>query len=260
MLAEERRLAEAGVDALALKPEEVDVSRATPLADDLGVVVDYEGHDHLPAPSTLAALARDRPVRVTVPVRADGFDPLGADAGYDRLPDDVSLVLVAGNDAYLADEERERAVAPRLRAAVERFPGAWVGTEGIERLALAVGGTQFELHSPTTERDLRALRAAGYDGEVAVYAPTVLSTDEDIVLDAVGPYVARRAPVRAALPADAATNGGAAGRARTVLSEAVHDYALVGDVDAVRERVAALRAAGADHVVCYPARVPAALA
>lgn len=256
MLAEERTLAEAGVDALALKPGEVDVSRAASLPEALGVVVDYEGRDHLPDPSTLAALARDRPVRVTVPVRADGFDPLGEDARYGRLPADVSLVLVAGNAAYLTDEERGRAVAPRLRAAVERFPGAWVGTEGVERLALAVGGTQFDLLSATTARDLRALRAAGYDGEVAVYAPTVVSTDEDVVLDAIGPYTARRAPVKAALPADAATDSDATGRARTVLSEAVRDYALVGGYDTVRERVAALRAAGADHVVCYPAHLP----
>ena len=260
MLAEERTLVEAGVDALALKPTEVDLSRAMALNDDLGIVVDYEGHDHLPESSTLAALARDRPVRVTVPVRADGFDPLGVDDRYDRLPANVSLILVAGNPAYLSAVERERAIAPRLRATVQRFPGAWVGTEGIERLALAVGGTQFELLSPTTERDLRALTAASHDGEFAVYAPTVVATDEGAILDAVGPYAARRAPVRDALPAGAATDNAATGRAREELLAAVHDYALVGDNETVHTRIASLRDAGADQVVCYPARTPPPLA
>jgi alkanesulfonate monooxygenase SsuD/methylene tetrahydromethanopterin reductase-like flavin-dependent oxidoreductase (luciferase family) len=39
-----------------------------------------------------------------------------------------------------------------------------------------------------------------------------------------------------------------------VLSTAVRDYALVGSVEDVRSQVAALREAGADHVVAYPAR------
>ncbi len=52
-------------------------------------------------------------------------------------------VLVAGHGAYLTDDEAARAVAPRLRAAVD-VPAPWVGTEGIERLALAVGGTQYD--------------------------------------------------------------------------------------------------------------------
>lgn len=260
MQAEERTLVEAGVDALALKPAEVDISHATVLDGDLGVIVDYEGHDHLPESSTLAELAHDRPVRLTVPVRADGFDPLGENDHYDQLPADVSLVLVAGNPAYLTAAERERAIAPRLRAAVERFPGAWVGTEGLERLALTVGGTQFELLSPTTERDLRALRAAGHDGEFAVYAPIVVATDDGTILDAVGPYAARRTSVREALPVGAATDNDATGRAREVLSAAVHDYALVGDNETVRTRIASLRDAGADQVVCYPARTPPPLA
>jgi alkanesulfonate monooxygenase SsuD/methylene tetrahydromethanopterin reductase-like flavin-dependent oxidoreductase (luciferase family) len=39
-----------------------------------------------------------------------------------------------------------------------------------------------------------------------------------------------------------------------VLSTAVRDYALVGSVEEVRSQVEALREAGADHVVAYPAR------
>ena len=246
-------LSATGIDAVALKPSEVDVSRAAAL-DVETVTVDYEGREHLPDASTLDALAGTLSVRLTTPVRADGFDPLGDDSLLAEVPASVGRVLVAGHQAYLSETEVERPVAPRLRKAAARAADPWVGTEGIERLALAVGGTQFELLGPTTERDVRSLRAAGFEGSVAVYAPTVLTDDADAVLDAVGPYAARRGPVREALPADAATGSGARGSARAVLSEAVRDYALVGDVDAVAERVERLREAGVDTVVAYPAR------
>jgi len=246
-------LASAGVDALALKPAECDVSRALE-ADVETVTVDYEGREHVPDADALAALAEAKELRVTTPVRATGFDPTGDDTLDRELPDAAGRVLVAGHGAYLDDEERERAVAPRLGAAAERHEDAWVGTEAVERVALATGATQFELLSRTTTRDVRALRAAGFDGELAVYAPTVLTEDEDAVLDAVGAYAARRGPVRRALPEDAATDAAATGRAREVLSKAVRDYALVGDVETVRERVDALHDVGVDHVVAYPAR------
>jgi hypothetical protein len=253
MLTGERSVSETGLDAAALKPRECGVSAGLDVPFDT-VAVDYEGRAHLPDPDALRELADEKEVRLTIPVRADGFDPLGDDRLWDDVPDGVRRVLVAGHAAYLSEAERERAVAPRLGAAIERAPDAWVGTEGIERVALAVGGTQYELLSPTTVRDLRALRAAGYDGEVAVYAPTVLSDDEDEVLDAVGAYAARRRPVAAALPDGAATDAEADGRAREVLSAAVRDYALVGTVEAVRSRVTELKTAGADLVVGYPAR------
>lgn len=105
---------------------------------------------------------------------------------------------------------------------------------------------------------MRALRAAGFDGEVAVYAPTVLTDDEDAVLDAVGAYVARRRPVARALPdaqdGSPPTDATATGRTREVLSAAARDFALVGSPETVRERVADLREVGVDHVVGYPAR------
>jgi alkanesulfonate monooxygenase SsuD/methylene tetrahydromethanopterin reductase-like flavin-dependent oxidoreductase (luciferase family) len=82
----------------------------------------------------------------------------------------------------------------------------------------------------------------------------VLTDDEDVVLDAVGAYAARRRPVARALPDDASTDATATGRAREVLSAAVRDYALVGAPDTVREQVGELREAGVDLVVGYPAR------
>ncbi|WP_323675121.1 luciferase [Halorubellus sp. PRR65] len=254
----ERRLSRTGVDALAVKPAECDVSRALDVDVDV-VTVDYEGREHVPDASVLRELAAERTLRVTTPVRASGFDPTGDSSLDDGLPADAGRVLVAGHGAYLDDEEQSRSVADRLGAAVAKHPEAWVGTESVERVALATGATQFELLSRSTHRDVRALRDAGFDGEVAVYAPTVLTEDEDAVLDAVGAYAARRGPVRRALPDAAdggsvATDAAATGRARDVLSKAVRDYALVGDVATVRERVEALHDVGVDHVVAYPAR------
>jgi len=246
-------LAEVGIDAAAVKPAEVDVSRAATL-DVTTISIDYEGREHLPDHSTLSALAEEKAVRLTTPVRADGFDPLGDDSALADLPDGIGRVLVAGHDAYLSADEAARAVAPRLSAAADAATDPWVGTEGIERLALAVGGTQFELLSRRTTASLRALRMAGFDGEIAVYAPTVLTDDEDAILDAVGDYAARRGPVRSALPDDAATDASARGRAREVLTQAVRDYALVGGPDAVADRIERLKDAGADRIVGYPAR------
>ncbi|MFC7155574.1 luciferase [Halomarina halobia] len=276
----QRTLSAAGIDAVALKPTECDVRDALSLGVDT-VVVDYEGREHLPGAATLRALAAESTVYLTTPVRADGFDPLGDDSLAD-LPEGVGRVLVAGNAAYLADAERKRAIAPRLRAAldgiaegagVDPSPAPWVGTEGVERLALAAtsepgdgsGGAssdgragaspvQYDLLGRTTERELRALRTVGFEGDVAVYAPTVLTDDDDAILDAVGAYVARRRAVARALPEGGHADRRATGRAREVLLAAARDFALVGTAEEVREQVAALRAAGATTVVCYPAR------
>jgi alkanesulfonate monooxygenase SsuD/methylene tetrahydromethanopterin reductase-like flavin-dependent oxidoreductase (luciferase family) len=263
MLTGREAVLRAGIDAIALKPAECDVARAVDLPVDR-VTIDYEGREHLPDAATLDRLAAETTLYVTTPVRADGFDPLGDDSLLARIPEDARRVLVAGHGAYLSDEESSRAIAPRLGAARRDSPDAWVGTEGVERVALAAGGTQFELLSRSTDRDVRALRAAGFDGEIAVYAPTVLTDDEDAVLDAVGAYVARRRPVARALPdapdgSDAEngsppTDASATGRTREVLSAAARDFALVGSPETVRDRVDALREAGVDHVAGYPAR------
>lgn len=253
MLRSEAAVEQTGLDAAALKPAECDVRLAHDLPFE-SVTVDYEGREHLPDVETLTELAETKRVRVTIPVRADGFDPLGDDGLLADLPDEVGHVVVAGHPAYLSADERRRAIAPRVRALVDRAPGAWVGTEGIERVALATGATQFELLSRTTDREVRGLRAAGYDGEIAVYAPTVVTDDDDETLDAVGAYVSRRGPVARALPADAQTDCTASGRAREVLLAASEDYALVGTPETIGERVRALKDIGVDRVVGYPAQ------
>jgi hypothetical protein len=246
-------LADAGFDAVALKPAEVDVTRATALAVDT-LTIDFEGREYVPDTATLTELAADRAVRLTAPVRADGYDPRGDDSLLRAIPDEVGLIAVAGNGAYLDDHERARAVAPRLGEVAARADDPWLGTEGVERVALAVGGTQYELFSSRTARDVRALRAAGFDGNIAVYAPTVLTDDEDTVLDAVGAYAARRAAVGDALPADAPTDSTARGAVRATLLDGCKEYALVGSVETVSERIQRLRAVGVDVVVGYPAR------
>lgn len=253
MLSNEAVVRRTGLDEVALKPREVDLASVAALPFER-VTIDFEGQGAVPSPSTLRRLADQAGLRVTVPVRADGFDPLGDDRRWADLPAGADLALVAGNPAYLSGAERRRPIAPRLAAAVDRAPDAWVGTEGIERLALATGATQFELLGPATERQIRALRAIGFDGGVAVYAPTVLSADEDVRLDALGPYVARRRPVAAALPRGASTDATATGRAREVLLAACDDYAVAGGIETVRGRVDDLRESGVDHVVGYPAR------
>ncbi|MFB6360716.1 MAG: luciferase [Halobacteriales archaeon] len=253
MLNQSASLQQVDFDGIALKPLEIDVASLSSVPFE-EVTLDYEGPAAFPSPETLERLAEQARLRVTVPVRADGFDPLGDDRRWEQLPADAEIALVAGNPAYLSSGERDRAIAPRLAAAINRAPQSWVGTEGIERIALATGAPQYELLAEGTTGRIRALRQAGFDGEIAVYAPTVLTDREDEQLDVLGSYVARRRRVAEALPPETIPDRSASGRARDVLLAACADYAIVGDPDTANERIAELRAAGVDHVVGYPAR------
>lgn len=246
-------LTDVGIDAVAIKPTEVAVERARELGVDT-ITIDYEGREHVPNNEILEDLAEAFEVRTTVPVRADGFDPHGEHRKRQELPEAVGEVLVAGHPAYLAEHEQERAVAPRLSAAADTAEQPWVGTEGIERLALAVGGTQFELLAPGTKSAVRALRETGVTDDIAVYAPVVISTDKDAILDAVGEYAARRKQVRDRLPAGTPLDSNATGESRRELLRGCRAYALVGSSEAVTQRVESLREAGVDHIVGYPAR------
>ncbi|MFB6297038.1 MAG: luciferase [Salinirussus sp.] len=246
-------LADAGIDALACKPASMDPREASTLGVEL-LAVDYEGREHVPPSDLLADLAEGIDIRLTVPIRADGYDPLGDDSLLASVPDSVGLVAVAGNPAYLDGTERSRAVAPRLRTLVDGATDPWVGSEGIERIAMVVGGTQYDLLSGRTERDARALRAAGFTGGLAVYAPAVFSDEPDAILDAVGRYAGRRRPVRRALPDDCTLSSAVTGEARETLLAACRDYALVGEEDTVARQVDQLTAAGVDRIVAYPAR------
>ncbi|MFT4947704.1 MAG: hypothetical protein ACI8TL_001953 [Natronomonas sp.] len=246
-------LTDVGIDAAAVKPTEVAVERAEELAVE-AITIDFEGSEHVPDTETLRDLTDAFEVRMTIPVRADGFDPHDDDSVRRRLPDGVGEVLVAGHQAYLDDHERKKAVAPRLTAAAESAADPWIGTEGIERLALAVGGTQFELLGPGTVSSVRALREADFDAEIVAYAPVVLSTDESTILDAVGEYAARRTRVRDRLPDGTPHDSAATGEGREQLLAGCRAYALVGSPQTVSERVADLRDAGVDRIVGYPAR------
>jgi hypothetical protein len=264
MVTENGILASVDLDVVALKPTEVSIDQASGFDVD-AVLIDYEGPTHVPDATVLDTLTANTTIRLTTPIRADGFDPLGNNTVVERLPTSVKRVLVAGHSAYLTEAERRRAIAPRLRAARAHAPNAWIGTEGIERLALAAGGTQFELLSGTTERDLQSLRAAGFEGKLAVYAPVVLTDNEDAILDALGSYVARRQSVMSALSDDTtgesashsvmadgiSTDSTAIGNAREVLLNASHEFALAGSAEQVNVRISELREAGVDIIVGY---------
>lgn len=252
-------VARVGCDALALKPTECEVSAAVGRGMDT-IAIDYEGREHLPERDTLSALSEHATVYLTTPVRADGFDPSGEGELIDWIPDGIGRILVAGHPAYLSDTERSRSVAPRLRAALDSIdsePEPWVGTENIERLALAAGGVQYDLLSHTTLREIRALRSIGYDGTFAVYAPTVLSDSDDVILDAVGAYVARRSEIQRQLSeidtTEDAYDHRASGAVRDILLTGVQEFTLSGDVETVREQIGSLRTAGVDSIVSYPA-------
>ena len=246
-------LSDVGIDGVALKPTEVAIERARDLGVDT-LTVDYEGRESVPDEATLRALAKAFEVRVTVPVRADGFDPHGEHEARRSLPSAVGEVLVAGNPAYLDEHEQRRAVAPRLSAAAEEASNPWIGTEGIERLALAVGYTQYELLGPGTANAVRALREAGVSESIAVYAPVVLSTEEGTILDAVGEYAGRRRRVRQRLPDGTPHDSNATEQPREALLEGCRAFALIGSSEAIRERIDELKTAGVDQIVGYPAR------
>lgn len=240
------------VDGLAVKPAVMDLDTV----GDLGVetlVIDFEGVAAMPDREALTDLSRRAAVRVTTPVRGTGFDPLGDDSRGRRLPSTVDRVLVAGHPAYLDGEERQRAAGPRLVAAADSHPDAWVGTEGVERYALATGLTQFELLSKSTERTVMALSGSAVDVSIGVYAPIVPTTDDDRILDAIGGYVARRPRVKRGLPDGATPDSTATGSTRERLLAAAADVALVGSGEQIQQRVDQLRSVGVETIIGYPA-------
>jgi len=124
---------------------------------------------------------------------------------------------------------------------------AVVDDEGREHLP-----SPATLESPSTAREYhvtRPMRADGFDGTVAVDAPTVLTDGPD----GVDGYLART-PVPRRLPDGAATDGPAAGPDRSTLLEAATDFRLVGDDPTVRNRLGTRRSVGLDRVVASPAR------
>lgn len=241
------RLATAGFDGIAIKPASQSLERVNADGVDT-VVVDFEGREHLPEPTAIERLSASADVVLTAPVRADGFDPLGDARYFGEYEPHATFALVAGNGAYLTGSARRRAIAPRLSAALRWYPDSWVGTEGIERLALATGATQYELLSPGTTSVLTGLRTAGFEGELAVYAPTVVTDERHRALTALEAYLRRRSSVRRALD-----NGLSDDEAEHVLRQAMDDYALVGGPHRVGERIAELKSAGATAVIGYPA-------
>lgn len=240
------------VDGVAIKPRDTDLTDIVDLPVD-SIVVDFEGRAAMPDVDTLARAAQTTTIRATIPVRGDGFDPLGDDTRLRTLPESVERVYVAGHPEYLSRSERHRSVAPRLVAAADRTPTAWVGTENVERTAIATDLTQFELLGPTTEREVLSLRAAGVTAEWAVYAPIAPTEDDDRLLDALGDYAARRPRVRPRLEDGCPTDSRATGRHRDRLLTGIDHVALVGSAESIAHRIDRLRSVGIDRVIGYPA-------
>lgn len=246
MMKTTRRIAEAGFDGIALKPTTQPPDSVDPTAVD-SLVIDFEGDDSLPSPDAVAETAAHTTVVVTTPVRSDGFDPLGDDRLFAAYAPHARFALVAGNGAYLHPHERRRAIAPRLAEAIERYPDALVGTEGIERIALATGAAQFELLGPRTASLIRGLRAAGFTGDIAVYTPAAVTDDRQAAIDWLSGYLRRRRPVQRALD-----NAGDSSDEQRVLDQALDNFALVGDTATVNRRIDSLKAVGATAVIGHP--------
>lgn len=241
------RLNRVGFDGIAIKPKERSLTSIEPSQIDR-LVFDFEGMEHLPTPMTIQQLAEETEVILTAPVRHDGFDPLGDDDWFTRFEPFAKFAIVAGNRAYLDTVASKRAIAPRIGAARTRFPDAWIGTEGIERLALATGATQYELLSGGSEQVINGLRAAGFEGTIAIYAPTMITEDRTAALNQLAGYLKRRKPVARVIEAQA----GNVEETGEVLDRVLDQYALVGPPATIEQRIVELKTAGADLLIAYP--------
>ncbi|MFB6254804.1 MAG: luciferase [Halobacteriaceae archaeon] len=240
------------LDGIAIKPSETDISHLSNSPFDQ-IIIDYEGMDVLPDRREIEELADEKTVHLTTPVRASSFDPIADRGSRMKVPSTINRIFVAGNPKYLTESEQNKTIQPRIVTATDRHPFAWVGTEGIERIALATGNPQFELLSPTTESNILHLRACGVEVDINVYAPAVIDSSKDRILDTLGEYVARRSEVRKALPANSSLDGSATGKTRRILLQAINNYALVGDVDAINQQITKLYEIGVSNVIIYPA-------
>lgn len=241
-------ISDVGFDAIAVKPSHTNLSRVTSSPIDT-VVIDFDGREHFPSNTTILELQETTDTRVTIPIRVDGFDPLGDREYLDSLPTETKVVLVAGNPAYLTEEELHRSIAPRLGTAVDEFSNAWIGTEGIPLIALATTAPLFFLLSPESKHTIQKIRSAGYPGSIAIYAPTVVTTDTDTILQTLGPYTMRREPVRRQLEAESLSSLDS--DKQELLLRETQKYALTGSVSEINTQISRLKTKGADNIVSY---------
>ncbi len=241
-------IGEVGFDALAVKPRDTDLSQipSTPVNN---VVIDFEGREHYPSNTTIRSLQETTNLRVTLPIRVDGFDPLGNREYLDSIPPETKVVLVAGNPAYLTENELDRSIAPRIGTAVDKFANAWIGTEGIPLIALATTAPLFFLLSPQSKRTIQQIRSVGYEGTIAVYAPTLITEDTDTLLETLGPYTLRRDPVRHKLESTSLSSLNP--EDQEILIRETQKYALTGSVSAINSQISHLKNHGVDKVVSY---------
>ncbi|MCS6769702.1 MAG: hypothetical protein NZ570_04625 [Candidatus Caldarchaeum sp.] len=177
---------------------------------------------------------------LTIPVRRGDF--------YERFEDFLEVVsgagrggvcLVAGNPAYLDEEERKNHAASMIikaAEAVRRRAGnciLMVGTERMTKTAVKAsylyGASPLILLSPTTFDEIKK-----YDTCRGVYTPFYLGASMPAeVLQRLQGYVARRA-------------------SGLRFEEAVDHFCLKGGLEEVSNRLAVIQTKGADLLVGYP--------
>ncbi|MEM4328446.1 MAG: hypothetical protein QXX19_00920 [Candidatus Caldarchaeum sp.] len=208
------------------------------------LVIDSETADQDPKVSDYAKLV-NRCVEyslcipvLTIPVRRHDF--------HSRMEEFISVVdetdccgvcLVAGNRAYLDEDEIRTAAGPLVLKACETIRRRrrcllMVGTERMEKTAYKAaylyGASPLILLNPTLFEDLRR-----YDTGVGVYAPFYIGHDiNDDALDRMRAYVARRS-------------------ASTFFEEAVNHFCLKGGLDEVSQRIS-MALDGVNLLVGYP--------
>ncbi|MEM0384419.1 MAG: hypothetical protein QXI02_02785 [Candidatus Caldarchaeum sp.] len=175
---------------------------------------------------------------LTIPVRRHDFHcRLEEFMSVLDSTDGCGVCLVAGNRAYLDEDERRIAAGPLVLKACEmvrriRRCLLMVGTERMEKTASKAacmyGASPFILLNPALSEEL-----GRYDTAVGVYAPFYIGNEiAEEALDRMKAYVTRRA-------------------ASTSLEEAVNHFCLMGGLDEVSQRVS-LACNGVNLLVGYP--------
>lgn len=197
----------------------------------------------------------DGPIPVlTLPVRRSDFEARFAEA-LEILSSHKrgGLCLVAGNPAYLSEDEAARPPGRLLleaaRRARERLREGllMMGTENVRRYAAEAakdyGATPFILLDRMIEDEVRWFSGIS-SAPVAIYAPLMLGAEAGIEAGkTLLSYALRRRNIQALL-----RNGWSGHDPRSLVSQ----VALLGEVEEARRRVRQLREAGASVIVGLP--------
>jgi len=184
----------------------------------------------------------------------------------------AGLFFVAGNPAYLSEEERRLHARDRLTELVtssrDKLPSApiFVGSEGLHDITITLSRkysvVPFVLLDSSAQAKVSSIRSKSKK-ETGVYCPCHLSADgEGVLIKAFGSYALRRGWVREALRErglrvtdvkSQLANGGGVGEAALVLGEAIRELVLCGS-SAAEKRLTALYDSGVGYAALLPAQ------